>query len=169
MEFMNIPADRVGALIGKDGVTKRRIQLSLNVKLKIESDGRVEISSEDSINEWKCKDIIKAIGRGFAPERALTLLEDDKILDIIDLEGYVSTPKAVARQRSRVIGKGGLGRRRLEQLLDVDISVYGDTVAVIGTMERVNIARVTIEKLISGAMHNTAFRLAEKQLRDLKW
>jgi len=69
---IRIPEDRVGALIGKSGKIKSKIEDRCSVKLDIDSkNGEVQVSSEivdEQFHTFKALEIITAIGRGFSPE-----------------------------------------------------------------------------------------------------
>ena len=49
-----------------------------------------------------------------------------------------------------------------------EISVYGKTVGIIGTVEQVKIAREAIEMIIKGVSHESVFSFLEKKRRELK-
>ena len=70
--FIKIPKERVGILIGPEGKVKQYIEEKLQVKLKIESEGDVTITLSEKATDpsllLKAKDVVTAIGRGFAPE-----------------------------------------------------------------------------------------------------
>ncbi len=164
-----IPEDRIGVLIGKEGEVKERIEKETGCKLKISSKtGVVKIECEDPIGFLRAQDVIKAIAYGFNPDIAMKLLQDEFIvLEIIDLTGYVS-PKHLERVKGRIIGKEGKMRRFIEDTLDVNVSVYGKTVAIIGDAESVAAAREAILMLVEGAQHSTVQRFLERKRREIK-
>ena len=87
-EYLKIPKGRVGVLIGKDGLTKENIEEATKTNINVDSEtGSVSVipteDMEDPLSIWKARYIIKAIGRGFSPEIALNLLDDEIILEII--------------------------------------------------------------------------------------
>ena len=159
-----IPLERIPVLIGKEGSTKKELEQALKCKLDINSrDGDVEISSDDSVNLYTAKEVIKAIGRGFNPKIALELLKPDYALEVIELRKAASTSKQMGRMKGRVIGEGGKARRTIEQLTDTSISVYGKTISIIGEISNVATARKAIESLILGSNHSTVYSWLEKQ------
>ena len=164
-----IPEDRIGVLIGKEGEVKERIEKETGCKLKISSKtGVVKIECEDPIGFLRAQDVIKAIAYGFNPDIAMKLLQDEFIvLEIIDLTGYVS-PKHLERVKGRIIGKEGKMRKFIEDTLDVNVSVYGKTVAIIGDAESVAAAREAILMLVEGAQHSTVQRFLERKRREIK-
>ncbi len=172
--YLKIPQDRVGVLIGPKGRIKNRLEVNFGVNLTIESDsGAVEISLNQDAKDvsviFTVQNIVKAIGRGFSPRRAETLSNEDNELHIIDLSDYVGDSKnALARVRGRIIGKNGRSREILEELTGTSISVYGDTVGIIGNVENIGVAREAIMKLVNGAFHKTVWNFLYAYRRKMK-
>ena len=163
-----IPLERMGVLIGRDGSTKARIEDAFNVKLLIQSQGGVvEIvpreGSDDPTTILRARDVVLAIARGFAPDRALKLIDDDIVLDIIDLrETFGKNERNIARLKGRVIGREGKIRRLIEEMTDARVSVYGHTIAILGEYGAATAAREAIELLLKGKQHSTVYKLLRK-------
>jgi len=163
-----VPKERIGIIIGKKGETKKRIEKELGVKLKIDSKtGEVMIYAPQEKADvlLKASAIIKAIARGFSPENALLLKNDDYTLSLIDLTQYAPTKKALIRIRGRIIGEKGKARLLIEELTGTKISVYGKTVGIIGPWDKVSLAEEAIRKLAEGARHSTVFDWLYEQKR----
>ena len=166
MTQIKIPKERVGALIGKGGETKKWIEQRTGVRMLIDSaEGDVDLDtsqlSEPSL-ALVVPNIVKAIGRGFSPEHATELLDDDTVLEIIDMRDYVGKkPNHVVRVRARLIGTRGKTRRIMEELTGTHISVFGNTVSVIGGSVQASITIRAIEMLLEGAEHATVYRFLE--------
>jgi ribosomal RNA assembly protein len=158
----------MGVLIGREGETKAKIENSFKTHLLIQSqNGVVEIvprqDSEDPTTVLRARDVVLAIGRGFSPERALQLIDDDIVLDIIDLrETFGKNESDIARLKGRVIGREGKIRRLIEEMTDAKVSVYGHTISMIGEYETVNAAREAIVLLLKGKQHSTVYKLLRK-------
>lgn len=173
-EYLKIPRERVGVVIGKNGITKDEIENLTKTEITIDSEaGTVAISpteeTEDPLSVWKARYIIKAIGRGFNPEIAFKLMGDETILEIINLPDYIGkNKKAILRQKSRIIGKEGRIKDIITDMTGVDISIYGKTVAIIGDMEQIHIAKEAVEIILSGVRHKTVYAFLEKKTRDMK-
>jgi ribosomal RNA assembly protein len=167
MDFLNIPEDRAGVLIGKDGETKRLIEDRLGVKLNIKGS-MVEIDGND-FDVFRSKPVIKAIARGFSPEKALTLESDENELMIIDLDILFSTEKKMKVQKGRIIGREGRTREHIEKSLGVYISVYGRTISIIGGTNSASIAKEALERLLSGSPHNLVYAFIERKKREMRW
>ncbi|RLE49736.1 MAG: RNA-processing protein [Candidatus Methanomethylicota archaeon] len=171
--YVKIPLDRVGVLIGEKGSVKRDIERATGTTLTIESEsGSVAIELSENAPDpsalLKARDVVLAIGRGFSPQRAYRLFNDDQILDVIDIKQYVGDSKnAQVRVKGRVIGEAGKTRRIIEEMTGAYVSVYGHTVAIIGNYDQVRVAREAIEMLLRGAQHSTVYRYLERAHREL--
>lgn len=170
IQEIKITGDRVGALIGKSGATKRDLEEKTKTTLEIDSkEGIVKVEGDDIEGVMMAVEVIRAVGRGFSPERAFHLLEDeDMMLDIIDLSENADSPQQLDRVRGRIIGKAGRSREQIEFMTGTTISVYGKTVAIIGSPDQIKTARTAVEMLLNGVPHETVFSFLEKKKREAK-
>jgi len=173
--YVKIPDNRIGALVGPDGTVKSVIERKLGVKLDVDSEnGTVQITlpvdSEDPTVLFRAKEIVTAIGRGFAPEPAFRLLDDEEItFEVIDLRDIVGRSASdLKRLKGRVIGKEGKTRRIIEELSEANISIYGHTVSIIGYPDQSSIAREAVNMLIGGSLHGSVYRFLHKKRQELK-
>ncbi len=173
-EHVKIPMTRIAVVIGKNGETKTKIENLTRTSIEIDSkDGVVHIintpETENPLAVWKARDIIKAIGRGFSPERALFLLEEDAYLDLIDLTTlFGRNDKAIKRIKGRIIGEAGKTRRLIEETTETALSVYGTTISFIGPLKTLRIAQKAVKMLINGASHSTVYQFLYKRRREVK-
>lgn len=173
MRYIRIPFERIGVLIGKDGETRKKIEELTQVKLTVNSDlGEVTFNDqdiEDPLTIFKVENIVRAIARGFSPEHAFLLLNDDMDFFVFDIRDYVGNkPTHVHRLKSRVIGTQGKTKRVLEHLTLTNISIYGHTVAIIGNILDIDIAKKAIDKLLSGSKHASVYRYVESTMKKLR-
>jgi ribosomal RNA assembly protein len=173
--FVRIPKERVGVLVGPDGKVKTYIEEKLNVELQIDSEqGDVTIllasNASDPSLIFRAKDVVTAIGRGFAPEHAFRLVRDEEaVFDSIDLRAIFGRSESdIKRVKGRIIGMDGKTRRIIEELTSADVVVYGHTVGIIGTFDQANAARGAIQMLIDGSQHHTVYRFLANKRRELK-
>ena len=185
---VRIPAARVAVLIGRRGRTKAAIEKRCSVSVVVDSsEGTVTVKSTggqaavaaaaaaegagagDALGPFKAAEIVAAIGRGFAPDRAMSLLDEGRSLHVVDLREFAGrSPSQIGRIKGRIIGERGRARRSMESLTGASISVYGRTVAVIGTAASLRLAVEAITSLSSGSMHGAVYGRLEAARRRQK-
>jgi ribosomal RNA assembly protein len=173
MKYLKIPFDRVGVLIGKNGETKKNLEEISKIKIDIDSkQGEVSINDEDVKDPLiliKVENIVKAIGRGFSPDKAMILMKDDSDFFSFNLHDYVGKKEShIRRLKSRIIGREGKTKHVLEELTDSKISVYGHTISIISDMERMNILKKSVDMLLTGSKQATVYRFIEAQMKELR-
>ncbi|HIJ98277.1 TPA: RNA-processing protein [archaeon] len=163
---VKIPKERLRVLLaGKD--TVQNIEAATHTKLEVNRDTEeVEILEQEKGNafeELRAADVVKAIGRGFVAKTAFRLLEEDAILVVIDITEFIGKKKnTIERIKGRIIGTHGKSKRRIADMTNTDIVVYGKTVSIIGKAENALLAQKAIETLCNGSMHSTVFRIIER-------
>ena len=165
-ETVKIPKERIGVLIGTQGKTKRKLEKLAGIVLEVDSEtGTIGIQGkENAANFYDSVSVIKAIGRGFSPEAAFALFDENTLLEIIKISDIVGgSEKAIHTKKARIIGTEGRAREAIENATDVKISVFGKTVAIIGDYESVELARKVIEMLLQGAQHKKAMEFLRKE------
>ena len=165
-QSVRIPVERVGAVIGKEGGTKKFLEEEMGVKLQVDSrEGLVTVRSESALkaDPFSATRVIEAIGRGFSPQKARRLLDQGTALEVIDLRDYSGrSANSLERIRGRVIGLRGKSRRVIEELTGCHLSVYGRTVAIIGEAGEVQNASQAVRSLATGSQHKTVYNTLQK-------
>lgn len=173
-QIIKVPLERVGALVGKEGAVKEEIERRCAVKLDIDGktgEAKITFGAESLIesNPFKAFDIVSAIARGFSPQRAFALLEEEKMLTMVDLRQYAGkSENAMIRIKSRLIGSEGKARKVVEELSDTEISIYGHTVAIIGDSESSKVAQDAVDKLAKGGTHKATYEMLQKHRTQQK-
>ncbi len=169
-EYFKAPKDRIAVLIGKKGETKTEIEKLTKTKIEVDSQtGEVDVQGENALNFYISLNIIKAIARGFSPEHAFALKNENYFLEIIDLkEKLGKNEKVIHQKKGRVIGKKGKTRKEIEEKTDTFISVYGKTISIIGKSEGIEKARHAIEMLLEGASHSNTESFLYKKEKDFE-
>ncbi|MCK4475842.1 MAG: hypothetical protein KAU16_03870 [Methanophagales archaeon] len=165
-QYVRIPQDRIGVLIGHNGIVKEDIEKKSKTRIEVDSDeGGVYIESiegGDPLKALRVVDVVKAIGRGFSPENVFALFDDDFLLfDVISIAHLTS--KTLKRVKGRVIGRNGRTRRTIENLAGVKIAIYGKTIGIIGYSHSIRTAHEAIAMLINGAPHSTVYSFLERK------
>jgi ribosomal RNA assembly protein len=166
IEEIFIPADRIAVLIGAKGDTRKRIESSGRVKLWIDAKTNlVRVIGDDAYQVYLVAKVVKAVGRGFNPEKALSILEEGYDFELLDLRDFgAKEKKDLYRLRGRVIGERGVTRKYIEKLSGCKVSIYGKTVAIIGPSETLNIVRRAIEMILTGAKQGRAYAFIKEKL-----
>ena len=174
MRSIRVPADRVGTLIGKDGETKKMLErMSGGIRLRIDPEGEVMFNDNaegvDPLMVLKLMDVLKAVGRGFNPDKAVRLFEDVEYFEAIDLKDVVGDKSnQLGRMRGRLIGTNGKTRRLIEDLTGCNMSVYGNTVALIGNSISLPVAKPAVEMILNGSEHASVYGYLEGQRPRLR-
>jgi ribosomal RNA assembly protein len=170
MQHVKVPQDRIGVLIGEGGETMREIEREAEVRLDIDSEnGSVAIEQTgDPVTGIVATDIVRAIGRGFAPDSALSLLDDEmRMFDLIDIEEVARNKNDLQRHKGRLIGENGRTRELMEELTGAEVVIYGSTLGIIGQPEEVQAVRRAVEMLLDGAPHGAVYSFLERKHNEL--
>jgi ribosomal RNA assembly protein len=170
MQHVTIPQDRIGVLIGEGGETMRAIEDRAEVRLDIDSEsGSVAVESVgDPVTGMVAPDIVRAVGRGFSPEQALSLLDDDlRRFELIDVDAATRNQNDLQRQKGRLIGENGRTRELMEELTGAEVVIYGTTVGIIGSSEEVAAVRRAVEMILDGAPHGAVYAFLERKHNEL--
>jgi len=173
MQYVKIPEERIGVLIGAEGEMKERIEKLTKIRILIDSKtGDVSIDErecDDPLAGVKAAEFVRAVGRGFNPEKAFKLLRDEFYLESLDIRDYVGKKgEHVRRMRGRIIGTDGKTRRIIESLSGTDVSISGNTVSIIGEVIEVGIARTAVDMILSGSEHATVYRFLERKRKEMR-
>jgi len=171
MQHVKIPQDRIGALIGEGGETLRTIEDRAEVRLDVDSEtGQVSVETTgDPVTALKGPDIVKAIGRGFAPEEAMRLLDDELMMfEIIDIDAASRNKNDLTRHKGRLIGEDGRTRELMEELTGASVMIYGSTMGIIGDPEQVEAVREAAQMILDGAPHGAVYSFLEERHNEMK-
>jgi len=171
-----VPKDRIAVLIGAKGATRRDLEKAAGCKhIQIDSStGEIEVTWPDAggydpVKALKLPDVIKAVGRGMAPSRAIQLLQDDWFFEMVDLREHVGKRSNQQRRiRARIIGSEGKIRKMIERHTGTEISIYKSTVVLVGEGAGLTNARQAIEMLASGSEHGTVLKYLEKERKKTR-
>jgi len=171
-----VPKDRIAVIIGAKGATSKAIRNAAGCqKFIIDSTtGDIEVEwgevgTYDPVKAMKLPDVVKAIGRGMAPDAAIRLLDDDHYFELVDLREYVGKRSNQQRRiRARIIGRQGKIRKLIEQLTQTQISIYNSTVVLVGEESGLLSARQAIEMLAGGSEHGSVIGFFERDRKQAR-
>ena len=169
MRYIKVPKERIAVLIGKNGEVKELIEKhGINIEIN-SSNGEVKIIGKNSLDEIDAENVIKAIARGFSPEKAMLLFNEDYYFELLDIREWAGKKENhIKRLAGRVIGKEGKARRVIEDISGAYVTIYGHTIGIIGRIKEMQSAKRAIEMLLDGANHSTVYRFLEKERRKRK-
>ncbi len=167
---VKIPLDRVAVLIGVKGSEKKELEDYSHASINVDSkEGDVTITGKDPLRLYSLREVVRAIARGFNPDKAKLLLKPDYMLEIISLKDYgLVKPSHARRVKARIIGTRGKARRALEDLTGTALSVYGKTISILGYCDDVANAKKAVEMLVQGSMHATVYKWLEDYKRKTR-
>lgn len=167
MEQLYIPSKRARLLRGKSDAV-RMVEHMCKCTVSISHDDTIEIKGQDAFSEFSAKNILFAFGRGFDINTACRLNNPDQYFSSIDIEQLISNENRKKQLKSRVIGSEGRTRKYIEEVSGAHMSVYGDTVSFIGTIEEINEAETAVNTLLEGGTHRLAYTRMEAAHRKNK-
>ncbi len=162
MQLVPLPPNRASFLEKKGEKIKRKLSESTGATIKLFKD-RAEIEGE-SEQEWLASQVIKAVVLGFNEDEAFKLLSPNIFLEVLDLKDLTRSKKKIERFKSRIIGRRGTAKKRLEEITSTVFSIRGTKISLIGSFEAIKLAKEGVEKLIAGLPHNSVYKL----LRQIK-
>lgn len=153
---LNVPVERIG-IIKAD---RKRLEERTNTKIKF--DENTVIIEGGPMDVWLTKYVMKAIARGFNPDKSLELLKKDKWLEVINIKDYKKTEKAIKRIKGLIIGENGKAKKNIEEMTGCMVSVYGKTVSIIGDSKKLPYVKEGIEMFINGSKHNKVYNYLKR-------
>jgi ribosomal RNA assembly protein len=117
----------------------------------------------------RAKDVVTAIARGFPPEKAFQLFDEDMMLEVLSLRDIFGKSESdMQRVKGRVIGREGKSRRNIEEITQAQLAVFGHTIGIIGNYDALSLAREGVEMLIKGRQHATVYEHLKNRRREIK-
>lgn len=131
MQQIFITSERTKEL-KKDKSALGSLEAASRCKIHVQKDNTITIDG-DAYAELLAKNMLNAYGRGFDLASVLLLSADDYYFSAIDLKQYFDTEKRIQQIKARLIGKDGKTLNYIVSVSGAKISVYGNTVGIIGT------------------------------------
>ncbi len=165
MEQILIPSKRA-KLLKEDKSLLKSLEDMLSCKLSLHDN--VITAEGEPINEYSAKEVITAFGRGFGINQVRKLLSDDYFFSSINLKEALGKENRIRRIKARIIGTKGRTKEYISDVSGASISVFGNTVSFIGTIDEIKIAEAGVRVLIEGGTHKRAYRVIEAMRRRMK-
>ncbi|MEM2974009.1 MAG: RNA-processing protein, partial [Candidatus Micrarchaeia archaeon] len=68
----------------------------------------------------------------------------------------------------RVIGTKGKIKSTIEEISDTNISVYGNTIGIIGKVGSADLAETAVSMILNGASHGSVFNMLRKARQKMQ-
>ncbi len=165
MEQIYIPRARMKVLLNSSDALST---LEKGSECRITPDTEencITLKGRDALCEYVAGEIVRAFGRGFPAKTACKLKKDNYYLKIIDLRDWTRNKSRIRRIKSRLIGTNGKAKLYIEEVSSASISVYGDTVSIIGREDEVRDAETAARTIIGGGSHRLAYTRMEASHR----
>jgi len=156
MEHILIPEKRAAVL--RRILPKASEALSCRIEL---SDGNEVVIDGEPYAEYNAKNVMQAFGRGFPMSTAYKLLDDGYFFKYINLKDVLRSEDQIRRIKARIIGREGRTKEYIQDVSGAAVSIYGNTVGLIGTNEEIDTAIGALQVLIEGGTHKKAYRIME--------
>jgi len=147
---------------------KKQLGKALEISIEISNkEVRIKSRKEDSFSEYISSKIIEAIALGFDLDAALQLKDQNFILRKINIKDHVKESR-VKVVTARIIGTKGKTKELIEKLSDCDIIIHDHTIAVIGTINNIEVASRAILSLMRGSPQSKVYSFLERSRAKLK-
>ncbi|MFG1389749.1 KH domain-containing protein [Acidiplasma aeolicum] len=169
---IKVPENRVAVIIGKNGSVRNQIEQMGDVKIFIDSENNTVTvyQKKDPLKALLAFNVVQAIARGFNPEKAMILFEENMQFIVISIKEFTNgNTKRATELKGRIIGREGRTRDIIETLTGTYISVMGNTVSIIGDYISIQYSREAINMLLQGRKHKTVYSYLEKNAGELKF
>ncbi|MEM3227544.1 MAG: KH domain-containing protein [Candidatus Micrarchaeaceae archaeon] len=166
MQQIYIPKERL-AKLKKNGYMLDQLKSKCACNIIVGNGNYLDIIG-DPYEEYRVREVLFAFGRGFKEREALKLLNDKYYLSAIDLGQIFESKDRLHDIEARVIGHEGRTKKYIEEVSSALISVYNDTICIIGDIEAINEAEAAIKTLINGGSHRKAYQRLEALHRKNK-
>ncbi|MCL5100760.1 MAG: hypothetical protein M1122_02300 [Candidatus Marsarchaeota archaeon] len=163
MEQIMIPHSRAAKLASILDEVRNAVGCEINI-----TDSNTIVINGSSFGEYNAKNVILAFGRGFDINKAYKLLLEDYFFKYISLRDVLRNDAQIKRIKARIIGTDGKTKEYIEEVSGAYLSVYGDTIGIIGKIDEITMATSALQVLIEGGTHKKAYRVMEAARRKLR-
>ncbi len=162
MRILSLPQRTITALSRNDNKLLKDIAQRGQVELSID-DREVSIEGEGG-SEWITEQVLAALGHGFLTKQAFKLFSDQYFMDVINLhDAFRGNEKKMIRYKARVIGQGGVAKKKLQELSGAFLAVGSNTIAILGEFDDIKSAKEAVLRLLEGCEHSGVYAYLEKE------
>ncbi len=139
---------------------KTFLEKKLNVQIKIKAQ-EAELEGEE-LDVYVASRVIQAIDNNFPIETALSLLNEEYMLETINIKD-ISNKKDLRPIKARIIGTQGKTIQILSELSDCYLVLHDNNISILGPNEKIKDAVSAITSLIKGSKQANIYYFLEKQ------
>jgi len=142
-----------------------KLEKELGVKIKVKENEVLITGPGES--EYIATQIIEAFNLGFSYDYAITLKNEENILQVINIKDLTHR-KNLELIRGRIIGTYGGTIRTVHELTSCAISLKDNQVGIIGHVEDIEDAIQAIKSLVQGSKQGNIYARIERHNREKK-
>ncbi len=141
-----------------------------NIEINLESPEVRSLQQNDGAYRiFIARRIIDAINYGFHPSKAIKIIHPNVHLEVIDLEDKIGTSvKKLTRYKGRLIGEKGKMRQNIEYYSNVYMSIFRKYLALVGSPEKLIIAKKAISMILKGSPHKAVISYLQTEYQKEK-
>lgn len=146
-------------------IIKNKKRLEKILKVEILNKGKEIIIEGEPADEHIALQVIDALSFGFPFATAISIREEDKVLEIINIKKHTNR-KDFASIRARIIGRGGKALKTLSNLTGCSLELRNNQIGIIGDPTLIKITVEALISLIRGAKHSNVYTFLEKNQQE---
>ncbi|MBR9706776.1 hypothetical protein GOV14_07100 [Candidatus Pacearchaeota archaeon] len=148
-------------------VLQNKKELEKKLDIKITNRGKNLFVEGEADNEFTAMQVMEAINCNFSVQRALSLNEDNIILQKINIKD-ITKRNDLERVRARIIGTQGKTLKTLNNLTECSISINNNRVGIIGPAQEIEDAVDALTSIINGSKQSNIYSRLEKRRKYKK-
>ena len=140
---------------------KNFIESQLDIRITVHGRHLIIESKKDAYSEYIAEKVFTAINMGFGFDIALSLSNQNFLLETIDIKRAVKGSR-YREAISRVIGSNGKIINSLSELTGCDILIKDKVIGILGELANVSIAVHALNSLVRGAPYSHAVKFIQE-------
>jgi ribosomal RNA assembly protein len=151
-----IPSEKIIRIIKN----KKNLEEKLNIRISI--NGKIVEIKGTPEDEYIAVMVIDALNFGFPFKDAISIKEQEKVLEIVNIKEYTIRKTNLERIRARIIGKKGKALKTLSDLTNCSLELKENKVGIIGEPENITSAIEGVIEIVQGSRHGNVYKGIEK-------
>lgn len=140
-------------------------ELEENLDIKITNKGKLIFVEGNAEDEYLALKIIEAIDLGFPIAVALTLRDEEIILQVLNIRD-VTKRNDLERIRARIIGTHGKTLKNMKFLTDCEVVLHDNKIGIIGHADDIAEAITSLKSLVQGSKQGHVYARLERKKKE---